>query len=454
MRIFCDGTRDIDISACVECPQKKCSRGQYFSSTCTCSPCSKQPIDCTNTGSATPLFYVGCDGSGTIDNAVCKSSNFECGPECIEGESFENVTCMPTQDTVRRCRQCSSKLQASTLGVTRYVAVPCNLFTDSDLRPCTPRKSCPKGWVWSNCTKDRDGMCMPCTSSLCNATQFLSPCLSEQGTDSVCTNCNTRLRCTAPGTYRASCSQSSDHVCMNCTRCQLGTTYEYLPCTNVSNRVCRECTHLAACPPDHFKRSSCTLTRDTDCQPCSSLRFPCPFGYFESAPCTAVSDRICTRCTAECSAGKYMASECTATRDATCLPCSSPICTTGNYKTQCSGASDAVCAPCTYPTPDSCPDGYFQNVPCTPVTNGQCKQHGVCRSTTYQLTAGNKVNNTVCEYCTNSLPCLDNQYETKKCTALEPGGYECGRCTPRCEFWRYVHPLLHCHCIEIFVRKS
>lgn len=434
----CNGDTDWDTSDCINCDPKRCNVGQYFSGRCTCSNCTLQPMDCRNMGSATIMNYYGCQGGGIVDDGDCKSSKFDCGPECIDGISYESTSCAPGNDMPRICKNCSSSLEASTLGVTQYVQFPCSALQDSVLKPCTKIKACPVGYTWSNCTKDRDGMCLPCTNKICGSGQFLSQCLPDK--DSACVACNSSLKCSSSSsveTYRAPCSQSQDHVCKSCTKCQLGATFEYLPCTNVSDRVCMPCTSLGACPPGQYKRSSCTLTRDTDCQPCSTDRFPCPYGTFESAPCTAVSDRVCSPCKTECPAGSYMVSGCTAKKDAECKSCSSPVCTVGFYKTECKGSSDSVCAPCSYPS--GCPADHFENQTCTMLQDRKCKKCGACLGNTYQVSPCTGTSDTVCNWCTNMV-CSEFQYQTQMCSKESPGSSVCTQCAPRCEYYRILKP--------------
>ena len=97
----CDGKSTFDTSLCAPCPKQSCGLGKYFSSTCTCSNCTVQPMDC-RTNSATQLFYAGCEGYGTMDNGACVTNNFDCGEECVEGITYQKVACFPSQGMRRR----------------------------------------------------------------------------------------------------------------------------------------------------------------------------------------------------------------------------------------------------------------------------------------------------------------------------------------------------------------
>lgn len=434
----CDGTKTIDDSRCIDCPVKRCNVGQYFATSCTCKDCATRPQDCQNMGSATPMFYYGCQGFGTTDDGVCRPFFFDCGPECEPGKTYENSACMPDTRTKRQCLNCSSSRAITpSLGITKFVEVACKTTEDAKLTQCTPpgQTTCPRGQTWTNCTEIRDGTCIPCTNWICNAsTHFLSTCLTDK--DSVCTPCTSSLQCNAQETYRTSCTQTSDHTCRTCTKCQLGVTYESSPCTNVSNRVCTRCTNLGTCPNGFFKQSGCTLNRNTVCYPCS--RAPCRYGFFESAPCNAASDRTCTQCTRQCQAGKFMATPCNSTQDAECVPCSSPLCPEGYYRTACTSKADSKCEPCSFP--GGCPAGHFQNRTCTALTDRQCQKCDTCPGNMYEDSACAGSDNVKCLPCATA--CSSTQYETRKCTKQNPSSNQCTACTAECERFRYF-TMLH-----------
>lgn len=353
-------------------------------------------------------MYDGCDGSGIVDASACVSSTFNCGENCVEGQSWERVSCYPASATKRDCSACSHlSLQGSIDAGTMYLQRPCSLFLDAIVKPCAYNpSSCAAGEeYWSNCTKRRDGMCIPCTNKICPLGQYVSQCYPDRDTE--CLFCNTRLQCTAPETYRSDCALSSNHACKACARCKLGETYESQPCTNVSNRECSPCTNLGACPDGYFKRSQCTLTQDTVCYPCSSKR-PCPEGYYESAPCNATSDRVCSKCTAECPGGQYITGNCSAKADTQCTPCSSPSCEAGKYKTECRGRTDSTCANCSFPS--GCPAGHFENQSCTPLTNRKCKKCFECSGNNYLVRQCSGTRDTECGYCLSWDLAIQNKW--------------------------------------------
>lgn len=326
-------------------------------------------------------------------------SSFQCGKQCIEGLTYQKVACNPGSKTLRDCGECSDTLSSvqAELGITKYIRRPCSLFLDADIQPCSPQRECPAGEYWSKCDVDRDGMCVPCTNTVCERGKFLSECLADR--DAECVACNASVRCSSSGNmmYRSECEYSSDYECRNCSsECIPGVTFEKQACTNVTNRVCEPCSFLGACPPNTYKRSACTPKQDTVCYPCS--KHPCPEGYFESSPCNATSDRICSRCTQECPAGQFLAEDCSEKADTQCKPCSSPSCEDGKaYRTSCSGRNDSVCMACSFP--EGCPAGTFQNQSCTPLTDRQCKTCATCIGNNYMKKACTATEDTQCGYC-------------------------------------------------------
>lgn len=315
------------------------------------------------------------------------------------------TSCRPGTDTPRRCSACSDTLPAVQLelGKSKYVRQPCTLFSDASIGTCAAAQKCPvQGEYWSACTNSRDGMCIPCTNTVCEMGKFLSPC--QIASDTECVSCNASVQCPIPETYRSECRYSEDHVCKNCTKCMQGVTFETQACTNVTNRECVPCTFLGACPPNTYKKSGCTVKRNTECYPCS--KHACPDGFYESEACNATTDRICSKCSSKCPLGHFVSGACRPDLDLQCTPCSSPVCATGSYRTACTVANDSVCTKCSYNEEAGCPPGTFENQSCTPLTNRQCRTCQACSGNNYQEKACHGTEDTKCGFCVSSSQSL------------------------------------------------
>lgn len=385
----CDGSSTEDRSDCVPCfPKQRCEVGEYFAEPCKCMPCALQPSNCS-------MGYYGCDGDGIEDRGRCLTRNdLDCNTPCVLGETYLARECDPETLTPRQCVQCKSvSLRNKIDQGLYYIASPCEAYKDADVRPCSPQKPCPQGFYWSKCTRRRDSMCLPCLNQVCKQGTYLSSCTNTS--DSVCVPCSTSLQCGGQDTYRTECELSSDHQCKKCTQCVVpGATYELMPCTPTSDRVCAPCKYLAACPAGYFKRSACTAKQDTVCYPCST--HDCPEGYYESAPCTPNSDRVCSKCRSTCPGGQFLGTNCTSKKDAECVPCSSPVCGEGTYKTTCNSTHDSICATCSAP----CVKGVtHQKVACTPLTNRLCLPCSTCAGNNYQTAECSELSDTRCGYC-------------------------------------------------------
>lgn len=399
----CNGQGDSDTATCEDCPVKQCKVGEYFSATCTCSPCKIRPADCGNMSwpgyDPRRTSYAGCEGTGVKDTGGCSSTDFNCGDACVEGQTYESTSCYPASRTPRQCSPCSHLSVDHLIGSTHFLQQPCTMFQNSIARLCKTfnESNCNRGTeYWSKCTEISDSLCIPCTNKICRAGWYTSQCYPDRDTE--CLPCTSSLECPKPETYRSECEGTSDHACKNCTQCKLGTSYERQPCTWNSDRECAPCTNQGACPRNHYKRSACTLTQDTVCYPCSSsLGYSCPAGYYESAPCNATSDRICSPCKTECPPGQYLAGTCSTSSNTQCVPCSSPSCGPGMYKTECSGRNDSKCAACDFP--GGCGPGKFENQSCTPLTNRQCKECFQCTGNNYEVAKCTNNTDTRCGYC-------------------------------------------------------
>lgn len=135
-------------------------------------------------------------------------------------------------------------------------------------------------------------------------------------------------------------------------------------------------------------------------------RHPCPDGYYESASCNSVSDRVCSKCSSQCAAGKFLSGACGLKSDITCNTCSSPVCGEGSYRTACTTTSNSVCQTCSYPS--GCPTGMFEARSCTPLTDRQCKACSGCNGNNYEVKACSGTTDSQCGYCMQGTnPLLD-----------------------------------------------
>lgn len=95
-----------------------------------------------------------------------------------------------------------------------------------------------------------------------------------------------------------------------------------------------------------------------ECSTCSS-------GFYASAVCTEVEDRVCSTCST-CADGYYQAEACSSYADTNCKECKS--CAYGKYiSTACGATNDNVCTDCT-----SCGLLEFESVKCQLGLNTQC----------------------------------------------------------------------------------
>eukprot|EP00052_Salpingoeca_macrocollata_P025817 m.236273 g.236273 ORF g.236273 m.236273 type:complete len:464 (-) comp22488_c0_seq16:99-1490(-) len=194
------------------------------------------------------------------------------------------------------------------------------------------------------------------------------------------------------GTFQSEGNLAS--ACLDCSPlCVLGQTWEAVPCTPTTDRVCNAVRTSA--PGQEYELSSFSLTSSRVCAPLTQ----CNSSSYELVSPTAVSDRHCALCRVcgpvgqewesspcavpptanrgcavvrSCSDGEREASPPTATSNRACESCPAGTAGTGGTCTGCSPGStyqastgQTTCSPC--PT---CPLG--RSSPCTTTSPGTC----------------------------------------------------------------------------------
>lgn len=297
----CNGQGVTDAMYCDEC--QSCSTGTYMRTSCTgntfsdtvqCSPCAK------NTTSDCPGGHVlvnACTGFSVTDTAYCKQcdidSSYSLGGFYIVGNSTPGMPCLN--------------------GAKDYAAAVC------ESRGCAAgffqSRTCPSGVFSFN-----DIECSPCTVQ-CQLGEYIS----GQCTGKSLVDTSTCVKCT-------SCADGYFTV----TRCD-GTAYS-------DSTTCAKCD--SNCPAGQYMRGDCVSA----IRLCGSCSAACRTGFYESVPCTALTDRVCTpriTCTQQCPDGTYQAQACVAADSSPkfCTLCTK--CKAGEYMVHaCSLDSNTVCAPC------------------------------------------------------------------------------------------------------------
>ena len=317
-----------------------------------------------------------CADGFYLSNNACVA----CATSCAPGE-YETAACSATADL--QCSSCTA--------ISGCTAETCTTDSDQTCTACSAGDyldngscvacsgACPAGEHESAaCTASSDRACTACT--------VIPGCTAEScttTTDQVCTACaggsylsgNACVACStscAPGEYEsAACTATADHQCSSCTAIP-GCTAE--TCTTGSDATCTACT-----PGDYLDNGICVA--------CSGA---CPSGEYESAACTATTDRACSSCTA---IAGCTAETCTTTSDQVCTACAdgsylsgnacvacSTSCAPGEFEsTACSASADHQCSSCT-PIPnctaETCSTASDQT--CTDCEPGFLNSNGTC----------------------------------------------------------------------------
>ncbi|KJE92521.1 hypothetical protein CAOG_03473 [Capsaspora owczarzaki ATCC 30864] len=222
---------------------------------------------------------------------------------------------------------------------------------------------------------------------------------------------------------------SSATACVSCASECVAGYYESPGCTPTTNRACATCTPVTSCAASSTTCTSPTTSRCSTClanfykvagpssDTCEACAAACTTGTFETADCTATSNRVCTACTAisDCDATV----SCTSTSNGRCSACAS-----GHYLVPGSTSAQDACAVC-----ETCGVGTFESQACTHATNRNCTQctplencaQVSCTDTTdsvcVQCHAGSFYN-TTSQACHACVECASNEFEAIACTFL------------------------------------
>ena len=201
---------------------------------------------------------------------------------CVDGSTYASSVCTATSNAV--CSQCSSCQNTS------FQLSACNSTSDTVCLNCTAQ--CGLGWFKSAaCSNRSDLQCTPCPSNehYCNGSSTIYNCSTQRPSETYVVK---------------ACTNATDTVFAPCTPVCSPGTFETMPCTNTTNRVCSKCLNESYCLGN---RSIANCTK------------PCSTGEYEVSPCNATTNRVC----APCSDGHF----CTDT--VSMVPCYSTHCANG-----------------------------------------------------------------------------------------------------------------------------
>ena len=222
------------------------------------------------------------------------------------------------------------------------------------------------------------------------------------------------------GTYLTQECQRRLHVERICTPCLECATerFETAPCTATTNRECAGCSEQ--CLRNQMETSSCTPTSDRVCERC----LVCTDSEYETAPCTLSTDRECADCGPECTAEEWLSTPCGETNPTVCSTCSPPCGINQIEQAPCTATSDRVCTACAI---ESCETEQFELVPCTSTTERVCAGcNEQCLRNQVETSPCTPSSNRVCERCQT---CSDSEYESSPCTlTADRGCTDCGAC--------------------------
>ena len=325
---------ETDTAACTA--HEVCAPGEFVSVQPSdvvdreCSICAPDTVqEGENEDSCSPRTRCGL-GKFQVQAATL-SSDAICG-DCEQGQYNDE------EDTTRAfCREqsvCSVGRVLSTdstIAFGRCSDCPDNSFqpaNDSRALTCDDQPLCVQGERLTSNARVRGGECVACGEEAfqtrddhreleCDAclqcdtsTEFeATPCVAD--VDRTCAACQT---CPDGAFESGACDGISDRQCSSCTASCEGTdslTFERIPCTANSNRVCQE---VVDCPPESYETVAPTATSNRECQPltqCDSAL------QFTSTLATSTTDRACSDLTV-CSDGLIEVNPPTATTDRTC----------------------------------------------------------------------------------------------------------------------------------------
>lgn len=401
-----------------------CDAG-FYASGGTCQACSATCPSGTYRSAAcsatADLACVGCAPIAHCAAAICTTASDQTCTACNAGFYLHHGVCLACsgacplgQQQSAACTATSDRSCTSCTVIPNCTAETCTTTTD---QVCT---ACAGGFYLSGNT------CVAC-SGACGAGQYQSGACGGS-TDRTCTNCTP-----IPGCIAETCTTASDQACTTCApgsylsgglchACSGGCgagTYQSAACSATSDRLCTPCTGLANCAAE-----VCTTAFDSTCTACASGTF--------------LSGGLCNACSGACGVGSYQSAACSAAADRQCSPCTViPSCTSET----CTTSSNQVCSACTGGSYlaggtchgcSSCAAGQYQTSPCTATTDAQCAGCSSCTAQQYVSTACGATADTACTdcpahctSCTSSTACTacDSGYSGVRCDIHPAGTY-------------------------------
>jgi DNA-binding beta-propeller fold protein YncE len=290
-----DGTADL----CTACTA--CAAGSYESAACT----TKQDRACSACGSLANCQATTCTTPTDQTCTACVPGRFwngtscaTCSPACAAGEN-EATACTTAHD--RTCTSCGAIANCTAETCANPAAPVCT--------------ACASGFHLSG------NACLACGAA-CGAGTYESATCSTAH-DRACTACAAVAGCASAVT----CTSATDSQCLSCLperhlvegaadvcatcapACGAGS-YERVPCTRVTNRVCQACTAVASCA----SALTCSNPGNSQCSACAAGTYLVDGTADTCAACTAIPN-----CTAGLTCTSSMNSQCTTCASGTVL---------------------------------------------------------------------------------------------------------------------------------------
>ena len=282
-----------------------------------------------------------CDAASQFQTvAPTSSADRQCGNLTVCDTATQFVSIPARADRDRQCsplRACDSDEYEERAPQLSSALSPPQYVSD---RRCAACSTCPAGQTPAEeCSAAKDTVCQDC-SGCGEGRYYAQPCTSAL--PGQCADCDV---CTAAQFEEQPCTRNAGRVCKALTQCTLGASYQQVPPTAISDRVCAPVT---TCADDEIERAAPTLTSDRVCGVCTEgLEYKqdgrcvpaedCKPGFEERRPPTTTSDRSCRACPAghfkaasgqaactlgtECALGEIETAALTPTSDRTCRRC-------------------------------------------------------------------------------------------------------------------------------------
>ena len=324
---------------------------------------------------------------------------------------------------------------------------------------------CIQGWgkdEAGNCTPcynqvgmtiDTHGFCVPCACTpgsyvasgcdglgeyydalgIVTATNFLQNSRRLSGSPMVCARC--KQGCAAPSelasrfVHRCDPSGFLDNICTPCATCpegQYGSGCD--PADAVRGDV--DCQVCSNCHGEQYQTAECTASSD---RACVNASLPCdPLTEYESMPVMISSDRVCRPYLHICQPQlEYESAARSSSTDRACSECSS--CSDNHFRaTECGGDTDTVCErhsePCQWDLVDGRLQNFYEVSPPTVTSDRVCEQTSTCPLGTYIMALRTNTSDVVCAECSI---CGEGSYIEEPCSSRGSDAV-CAPCTQYC----------------------